>query len=343
MNPSSVHVMGVGSPVVDFVAEVPEAVLQSVPGVKGGMELVDADRLESLMTLVEGFPVKTPGGSAGNTTFALARLGMSCAFMGKLGDDANGVYYKEHFRNIGGDCSRFKRDGGRPTASCLSLVTPDSERTMRTDLGAAMGFGPEDVSASDFEGCRHVHVEGYLLFNPDLLLAVLDAARAAGCSVSLDLGSFEVVEAAGPALPGILDEYVDIVFANETEAAAFCGASDPDSGLSALGNACGVAAVKIGSAGAWLRRGTDTVHVPAIPAAKVVDTTGAGDYWAAGFLFGHLNGYSLTTSGRLGSLLGKHVVETMGAFLAPESWDRIILEATLLLNHKEEIDADEPQ
>jgi sugar/nucleoside kinase (ribokinase family) len=336
MDKGSVQVMGVGSPVVDFVVETDDEFVSTLTGQKGGMELVDASTLKALLALIKDTPVKAPGGSAGNTTFALARMGMPCSFMGKVGRDENGDYYKTLFKEIGGDISRFKIDGVDPTACCLSLVTPDSERTMRTHLGAALGFSPADVGIGDFKGCRHVHVEGYLFFNRSLLKTVLDAAKGAGCTVSLDLGSFEVVEAAKDILPDILNRYVDIVFANEEEAEAFSGSNDPKTGLAALGHLCRVAAVKVGRDGAYLKNELEKIHVPAMPAGKVVDTTGAGDYWAAGFLFGHLNGYSLTKSGRVGSLFGKHVVGRMGADLPTDAWGDIIAETTLLLNKKEE-------
>ncbi len=336
MDNKTVQVIGVGSPVVDFVVETDDDFLATLPGQKGGMELVDSPTLKALLNAIKETPVKAPGGSAGNTTFALARMGMACGFMGKVGRDENGDYYKDLFKAVGGDLSRFKTDGADPTACCVSLVTPDSERTMRTDLGAAMTFSPADVGSDDFKGCRHVHVEGYLLFNRELLYAVLKAARAAGCTVSLDLGSFEVVAAAKDILPDILKDYVDIVFANEEEAAVFTGGKDPETGLAALGHLCRVAAVKVGRDGAYLKDENGTTHVPAMVVDTVVDTTGAGDYWAAGFLFAHLNGYSLAKSGCVGSLFGKHVIGCMGADLDAGTWGDIIAETTLLLSKKEE-------
>lgn len=331
METQPLQMIGVGSPVVDLVAEIEEDLLQTVAGEKGGMQLVDSTTLQSLVQQMNGRTVTAPGGSAGNTTFALTRLGMRCAFLGKVGHDANGTYYRRLFRKIGGECSRFKTDGCKPTACCLSLVTPDSERTMRTDLGAAADFSPADIRAEDFRGCRHVHVEGYLLFNRELLAAVLEAARSQHCTVSLDLGSFEVVESSRDILPEILEKFVDIVFANESEAAAFCGAEDARAGLETLGRHCPVAAVKIGAQGAWLKDSEGAIHVPALVAGNPVDTTGAGDYWAAGFLFGHLNHYPLLHCGRLGALLSSHVVRHMGAALPESAWNRIILETTTIL------------
>lgn len=335
MDNAPLQMIGVGSPVVDFVAQIEEYMLEEIPGEKGGMQLVDAATLQTLVRQLDGCTTMAPGGSAGNTTFAMTRMGMRCGFIGKIGHDANGLHYRRWFREIGGECSRFKADGCQPTACCLSLVTPDSERTLRTHLGAAADLTPNDIRREDFQGCAHVHVEGYLVFNRALLAAVLEAARAQNCTVSLDLGSFEVVKACRDVLPAILEESVDIVFANELEAAAFCGSSEPQSGLEALARHCRVAAVKIGADGAWLRGPQGTVHVPAVAAEHPVDTTGAGDYWAAGFLFGYLNRYSLVHCGRLGALLGSHVVQHLGADLPGSAWNRIILETTRILLEEE--------
>ncbi len=330
-NNGTIHMIGVGSPVVDLVVEVNESLLASVPGQKGGMELVDSEAMTTLLNLVKGTPVKAPGGSAGNTTFALAHMGMNCSFMGKIGHDDNGTYYKDFFNRIGGDCSRFKLAGDAATASCLSLVTPDSERTMRTDLGAAMTFSPDDIQPDDFRDCLHVHAEGYLLFNPTLILAVLKSAKAAGCRVSLDLGSFEVVEHAHDMLTGLLENYVDVVFANEEEAAVFCGSKDPEVGLAELAKRCDIAAVKLGKEGALVRDAGGTHHVPAFRTERAIDTTGAGDYWAAGFLYGLLKGYPVDTCAALGALMGRHVVEHMGADLPEPVWQNVMNEMNAII------------
>ena len=318
-------VLGVGSPIVDLLAQVSDEWLRaSVPGEKGGMELVDAQTMAELVAIIDGELVRAPGGSAGNTAFALARLGMGAAFLGKIGNDADGRYYRDIFERLGGCGKRFKTCDDAPTARCLSLVTPDGERTMRTDLGAAAAFLPQEVAPEDFAGCAHVHVEGYLLFNPDLLLAVLHGAKAAGCTVSLDLASFEVVRASATSLPHLLRDHVDMVFANEDEAEAFCGAPDPEKGLDALAELCPTAVVKLGKDGALLERSGERVRVAAMPVESVVDTTGAGDYWAAGFLYGALQNLPLATCGQLGSLLGSEAVQQMGAFLPDARWPRII-------------------
>ncbi len=316
-------VMGVGSPIVDLLAEVDDAFIDTIEGDKGGMVLVNEEQMQAMEGRVPGELVQAPGGSAANTIFALAKLGMPAAFLGKLGDDEYARYYADAFTELGGDPSRFKHEPSARTARCLSLVTPDGERTMRTELAAAGTMADADVSDSDFDEDMLVHLEGYLLFNPDLTKRVLDAAKAAGSTISLDLGSFEVVGAAGDSLQGILENYVDIVFANEDEAAAYTGTPDPDLALDRLGTCCNVAAVKLGAEGALLKHGGEQTRVRAMKVDKVIDTTGAGDMWAAGFLYGYLNGLPLEACGRMGSILGAELVQHMGVELLPESWDRV--------------------
>ncbi len=331
-NNVEIQMIGVGSPVVDYVLNIEEEALSKVSGQKGGMELVEPEALASFLSLSNAQPVRSPGGSAGNTTFALARLGTRCAFLGKVGTDDNGAYYQSIFESLGGDCTRFKIHTDLPTACCVSLVTPDSERTMRTALGAAMTLDGSDIGPQDFALCRHAHVEGYLLFNPDLTLAVLQAAKNAGCTVSLDLGSFEVVQAARSILPDLLSRFVDVVFANEEEAEAFCGSQDPQAGLDALAAHCREAVVKIGADGAWLKAEGPAIHVPARRVDAVVDTTGAGDYWAAGYLFGKLKDLSMTRRAEIGALLSSHVIRVMGAELSPRIWEQILADPAMAIS-----------
>lgn len=319
--------IGVGSPVVDSLAHVSETFIQSISGAKGGMELVDSHALAGMLTTisVNDHPVvQAPGGSAGNTAMGVAELGLPVTFLGKLGNEATADFYRERFGLIGGDTSRFKI-GDQANARCLSLVTPDSERTMRTDLGAAATLDASEVSTEDFAGCGHAHIEGYLLFNPALMDQVLRSAREAGCTISLDLASFEVVNAAGEGLKKILSEYVDVVFANEDEATAFFGGKVTDYEQMArdLGQICRTAVVKMGADGAWICHDGVCERVHANRVEKVIDTTGAGDLWAAGFLYGWLEGKSPLYCGKLASMVGAEVVQIDGAAIPTARWDVI--------------------
>jgi sugar/nucleoside kinase (ribokinase family) len=324
MDIHSTAVASVGSPVIDKVAMVNEAFLETVGGEKGGMELVDAETFDRLLAVLPEAPLSSPGGSAGNTAFALARLGMNSRFVGVIGKDAPGRFYRDTFSQIGGDTGRIRVRADMPSAQCLSMVTPDGERTMRTHLGAAATLGTADIGLEVFSGCRHVHVEGYLLFNPDLMAHVLRTAKAAGCSTSVDLASFEVVSAAKTCLPDLLETFVDIVFANEEEAGAYARTKDASACLDELSDRCATVAIKCGANGAVLRERKKTYRIPAVAVDQVVDTTGAGDMWAAGFLYGLLNGCRLSRCGVYGSTLGAAVVRHEGAAIPDHEWDRLV-------------------
>lgn len=317
------ELVGVGSPIIDVLTRVPDDFLAKVGGDKGGMVLTDAETLHKWIAEVPGALAESPGGSAGNTIFAAARLGVQTTFIGKVGNDDGGLFYRKQLEALGGDASRFK-SGTVPNGRCLSLITPDSQRTLRTNLGAAATLAPDEISPADFIGCRHAHIEGYLLFNPDLMMAVLNSAKDAGCTISIDLASFEVVHAAREHLQHILESYVDMVFANEDESAAWCGANTSlEERASLLAGTNRLAVVKAGADGAWLAHQGNLFHRDAIPGIKALDTTGAGDFWAAGFLAGWLAGKPLTTCADWGARMGAEIVQVIGTQLPATKWDEI--------------------
>jgi sugar/nucleoside kinase (ribokinase family) len=244
------------------------------------------------------------------------------SFLGKVGQDDDGAFYMDSLKKLGGDVSAFSFSSGAHTGRCLSLITPDSERTMRTDLGAAAELSGEDVTADKFNGITHVHVEGYMLFNEELFRGVVALAKEKNCTVSVDLASFEVVKAKKDVLPELLEKYVDIVFANEDEAAEFSNGGTPEKWLDCLSRFCRTAAVKLGGKGSIIKNSGEVVSVKA-ETVKAVDTTGAGDLWQTGFLYGFLNGKDLETCGRYGSILGAEVVKVIGADIPEERWREI--------------------
>lgn len=312
---------GIGSPIMDLVSRVPESFLSHLSGEKGGMVLVDNTEMERILALLGEPPALTTGGSAANATFSAARLGLRTTFVGKLGNDAIAAAYLDRFRGVGVDVSRFKR-AAVANARCLALVTPDAQRTMRTCLGAAMTLAPSEIRPSDFAGVRHAHVEGYLVFNQALCEAVLDAARAAGCTLSLDLSSFEVVNASRDWMLRQFGHGIDIVFANEDEIRALYPdmGSDYEALARRLATHNVVAAVKMGSEGAWIARGTEAHRIAPVKVDRVVDTNGAGDAWAAGFLYGYLRGHSLKKSGDIASVLGAETVRHLGPLIPDAAW-----------------------
>ena len=316
-----IELAGVGNPIVDLVAQVPEAFLANVPGEKGGMVLVDDDEMGRILALLGAPPELTTGGSAANATYNAARMGLRTAFIGKVGNDGLARTYVERFRRAGVDVSRFKH-GAAANARCLALVTPDAQRTMRTSLGAAGTLSPDEISPADFRGVRHAHIEGYLVFNHALCERVLNSARAAGCTISLDLSSFEVVNDSRDWMFAQFGRGIDIVFANEDEIRAlFPGRGDDFGALArALAAHRVVAAVKLGREGAWIASADELHRIAPVRVPDAIDTNGAGDAWASGFLYGYLRGRPLAESGALASRMGAETVRHLGPVVPESAW-----------------------
>ncbi len=316
---TTLDLIGIGSPLVDLVAQVDDAFLaKHVPGEKGGMQLVSAEDIASIIKAGKLKVVQAAGGAASNTTVGCANLGLATAFVGCCGADAEAEFYRQAL-TAQGCAARLVARADLPTGRVLSLVTPDGQRTMRTCLGAAAAMDPAAISAETFAQSRLVMLEGYTLFNHDLTRAIAAAAKAAGAHLALDLASFEVVRANRAVLEELLSGQVDVVFANEDEATAW-HADGPEAALADLAGRCRLAVVKLGKDGAWIQQGTDRVRVAVEPVESVLDTTGAGDIWAAGFLAGWLRGLSLADAGALGARCGAAVVQVMGAQLPRERW-----------------------
>ncbi|WP_404422418.1 adenosine kinase [Nibricoccus sp. IMCC34717] len=328
MSSPTFDLIGVGAPIMDIVASVPDSFLATVRGEKGGMVMVDAPEMEDMVKRLPNAPSFATGGSAANTTFNATRLGLRTAFVGKLGNDTIANAYVQRFAETGVNTSRFKH-GTIPNGRCLILTTPDAQRTMRTYLGAVMTMTPEEISAADFAGARHVHIEGYVLFNRALADATVNAARQAGCTIGLSLASFEVVRAARDWILQQFEAGVAVVFANEDEAKALypeLAATTPEDyaahaqRIAAGGRIC---AITLGKDGAWVAEGSTLHRIPPLAVADVIDTNGAGDAWAAGFLAAWLKGRNLPTAGRIGSLLGAETVRHAGAIIPDKSWPAV--------------------
>ena len=318
------RIIGIGSALMDVLALVPEQFLSRVPGEKGGMELLGRGEADELLSRLPAAS-RVPGGSAANTVVGAAHLGLHARILTKIGSDEAGRFYRTAITDAGVETQAFKVHPSEATGFCISLVTPDSQRTMRTHLGASATLSPEEITVDDFAECTLAHMEGYMLFDENLALHVLETAKAAGCMISLDLASPEVVRAGQEILPRILREYVDMVFANEDEAAVFAQTQDEDAALSELAALCPLAAVKLGARGSMIRRGDERVTVPAC-GVDAVDTIGAGDLWASGFLYGLLTGRSLPESGRIASRVAAAVVQQVGALIPEEEWRQIGVE-----------------
>jgi len=210
-----------------------------------------------------------------------------------------------------------------PTGRVLSIITPDAQRTFLTFLGAAAEMSAAEVRGDCFHNAAVVHVEGYLLYNRELITAIFEEARLAGACISLDLASFTVVEENAEILADLVNRYVDILIANEDEARAFTGLADETLAVKALAESAKLAVLKIGACGSLVAFEGEITRIHALGDGAAVDTTGAGDLWAAGFLFGLVNGYDLEESGRLGSACGYEVCQVVGAVIPAEGWARI--------------------
>jgi sugar/nucleoside kinase (ribokinase family) len=326
MKPRQTKVLGIGAALQDILAPVSDVFLQNyVQGRKGGMELVNAATAHELFKALRETPASVPGGSVTNTIKGLAKLDMPTRMLGKIGCDTLGASYVQALRQINVDTSVFKFSDTEPTGSCLCLVTPDAERTMRTCLGASATLTPGEVTLADFAGCTHACIEGYMIYNQPVLRHCLELARQADCVVAFDLSSPEVAGGFKLDLAELLANHVDILFANETEAAEFTGCKDEREALRSLSQYCETVAIKLGARGSLIfHKGEVTEIAPRL--VKAVDTTGAGDLWAAGFLYGHLLGWPIEQSGRLASVTAAAVVQQVGATIPDDVWTEIRLE-----------------
>ena len=310
----TLDVVAVGSAIVDVLAHVDDALVEASGLVKGTMVLVDHDRSDALyQTMPAGIEVS--GGSAANTAAGVASLGGAVAFIGKVRDDALGEIFTHDLRSTGVVYTTPAGTAGPPTARCLVLVTADAERTMGTYLGTAGEMSAADVDPAQVGSARITYVEGYLVGLPsaeEALTAAVEAAHAAGRKVALTLSDPMWVGMQRDAFKALLPE-VDILLGNETEALELTGETRLEDAVTQLTKSVPVVALTQGPKGAIASDGTETVSVAAEPVAHVVDTTGAGDLFAAGFLLGLARERPLEECLRLGALAAAEVISHMGA------------------------------
>ncbi len=313
--------IGFGSALVDILIHESDAFLEKTIGAKGGMTLVSKEYIESTLALSTVKPSIVPGGSACNTVVGVGRLGGAAKFVGKCGKGGMGDLIESDLlkQNVVPELVRCDS----PTGRVLSVISPDAQRTMFTYLGASAETRPDDISETLFKDAAVVHIEGYMLFNPELIQAALTAAKSAGARISLDLASFTVVEGSKKLLEQLVDSYVDVLIANEDEARVFTGHSDENRAIEALSKQADIAVLKVGPRGSYVSYSGNTVAIKPMGDGSAVDTTGAGDMWAAGFLHGLVKGYSIEKCGLLGSACGYEVCQVVGANIPDEGWERI--------------------
>ena len=316
-------IIGIGNALTDMLVNLKsDDVLNQYGIARGSMSLVDSQLQSEVSKAVAGRPYSLSlGGSADNTIRAMAHLGSSVGFIGKVGRDTTGDFFEQALENLGIKPVIFR--GENRSGKCVSLISPDGERTMLTHLGAALEMKAEEISADIFEGYDCLYVEGYLVQDHTLIESVARTAKRAGLKVAIDLASFNVVEENLDFLRQLVGNFVDIVFANEDEARVFSGEEEPINALQYISELCELTVVKIGMKGALIKQGEQVVHVGIMKAAERVDTTGAGDFYAAGFMYGLTEGLDLRQCGTIGAVTAGKVIEVVGTTLADEAWEDI--------------------
>ncbi|WP_316858412.1 adenosine kinase [uncultured Cohaesibacter sp.] len=308
-------VLGIGNAIVDVLARVEEDFLVTENLHKGSMNLIDAERAEYLYSKM-GPGIEASGGSAGNTIFGLASLGGKPAYFGKVANDQLGEIFAHDMRSLGAHFNTPPLVGGSPTARCMVLISPDGERTMNTYLGACSELVPDDIDESVVANSDIVYMEGYLWDKENAKNAFRKAARIAheaGRQVSITLSdSFCVDRFRDEFLELIQSGQVDMIFANEPEVKSLFQTADRATALNALRRDTKLSAVTLGSEGSVAISGNETYHVKACKVNKVVDTTGAGDLYAAGFLFGLSKGMELERCAMLGNFCAAEVIQHIG-------------------------------
>ena len=316
------RILGIGSTLVDILSQIPnEDVLHQLNLPKGSMTYVkieDAVKIGEQLARQYGSQ-RAAGDSAANTMSGLARLGAQSGFLTKMGKDEMGDFFTNEMTRTGVEMLALKSD--TPTGRVIAMVTPDGERTFATCLGASIELSPDDIKPELFDGWDIFYIEGYLVANPNMLRKAISTAKDKGLKIAIDLASYNVVEESHDFLLELINDYVDIVFANEQEALALTG-MQPEEALHYLAERCEIAVVKIGAKGALIQHGDQLVTIGPLK-ADVVDTTGAGDMWAAGFLAGLVKNEPLEKCGKMGAIVAANIIEVIGAKMDEARWEKI--------------------
>lgn len=315
-------ILGIGSALVDILSQLPnDNVLQELNLPKGSMTYVSAnDAVNIAERLAKEFgSQRASGGSAANTMSGLAQLGIEAGFLSKIGKDEMGEFFKKQMTDT--HVKPLMLTSDTPTGRVAAMVTPDGERTFATCLGASIELSPNDIQPELFDGWDILYIEGYLVANPTMLDKAVMTAKEAGLKIAIDMASYNVVEESRDYFMHLIENYVDYVFANEQEAFALTGMESRQA-LDFIASRCEIAVVKIGAKGAYIKRGNEMVTIPPMK-ANVIDTNGAGDMWAAGFMAGLVKGENLAKCGQMGAIVAANVIEVLGTKMNAERWEKI--------------------
>ena len=316
-------ILGIGSALVDILTQIPnDQILNELNLPKGSMTYVNADDAVKIGEKVaqQFGSQRASGGSTANTMCGLSRLGVETGFLSKIGKDEVGEFFKKQMIDCNVKPQLLTTD--TPSGRVIATFTPDRERTFATCLGAAIAKGPDAMHPDLLDGWDIFYVEGYLVANPPLLEKAIDTAHAKGMTIAMDMASYNEVAKHRDLLLRLLEDRLDIVFANEQEAQTLTGLEDPEAALHYIAERCQIAVVKVGAKGAYIQRGKEVVTIPPMK-ANVIDTTGAGDVWASGFLAGLVKGEPLQKCGMMCAIVAKNIIEVMGAKMDDERWNDI--------------------
>lgn len=314
-------VLGIGNALVDIMTKLPDdSTLEKFSLRKGSMQLSERDFTDEINNETSSFEKsQSSGGSAANTIHGLASLGAPTGYIGKVGNDTFGEFFSNDMKANG--IEPFMLKSATDTGRAIALISPDSERTFATYLGAAIELADSDLLAEQFKDYKILHIEGYLVQNHALMLRAAELAKANNMKISIDMASFNVVEDNLDFLKDYVKKYVDIIFANEEESKAFTG-KEPEDSLNELAEQCEIAVVKIGSKGSLVKSAGKVYIIDPIK-VNPIDTTGAGDLFASGFLYGLVNKKPLDECGKIGSLCAGKVIEVIGSKMENKTWDEI--------------------
>lgn len=311
-------VVGIGSALVDILTQInDDSILEELNIPKGSMQLVDENSSATIENKLSAYESSmAPGGSAANTIHGLAKLGIESGFISYVGKDEIGKFFEESMNSVGVKPLVFHSDTASGTAR--TIISADGERTFATNLGASLELNESIITPELFANWDYCYVEGYLIANRPLFKKAIATAKECGCKVVLDLASFNVVEDNREFLNELLPQ-VDILFANEEEAKALTQMSAEDS-LHHIAEKVEIAIVKIGKKGSLIKRGEEVVTI-GCNKVDVIDTTGAGDMYAAGFLYGLINNYDLKRCGTIGNHLAESIIQVIGAKMDENRWE----------------------
>lgn len=313
-------ILGIGNALTDILAVLSDdSFLKEYKLPKGSMQHVDRSTGDKIWQALKPLGVKyVAGGSAANTITCTSIFGMPSSFIGKIGEDELGHLFQSDQEQYGVKSMLLR--GTKPSGRSMVFVSgANAERTFAVYLGAALEMVPEDLKPEYFQGYDYFHIEGYLVQNQALIRRAVELAREAGCIISLDMASYNVVESNYAFLHDIVEKYVDIVFANETESKSFTGIADAREALDEIAKYCTIAVVKVGKDGSWVKSGDEVHYIEACP-ANPLDATGAGDTYAAGFIYAHSIGMPLKVCGQVGSIIAAKVVEVIGTKIDIPRW-----------------------